>query len=93
MCSYIKTLSFSLSRYIRSGGFKKSTILFDWLISGHPDSIPGDSQVHFKCFRDTNATAKSVSANSKPKNLDMQIYADCSKINKPKIAELNPVAF
>ena len=49
------------------------------LIFVHPDSDVGKLYVIFKCFRDTDTTAKSVSSNSSSKNSDTAIYANRSE--------------
>ena len=54
-----------------------------------PDSNPGKLYVIFKCFRDTNTTAKSVSADSDSKNSDTAIYANSGKLKILKISNLN----
>ena len=52
------------------------------------DSDSGKLYAIPKCFRDTDATAKSVSSNSSSKNLDMPNLADSGKPKIPKIIQL-----
>ena len=56
--------------------FRSASSIFD-----HSDSNPGKLYVIFKCFRDTDTTAKSVSPNSSSKNLNSTKYANCGKPN------------
>ena len=45
-----------------------------------PDSNAGKLYAIFKCFRDTDTTAKSVSADSNLKNSNTVIYANSGKL-------------
>ena len=59
---------------------------FNFVLS---DSDSGKLYVIFKCFRDTDTTAKSVSSNSSSKNSDTAIYANSGKLKILKISNLN----
>ena len=61
-------------------------------IFGLPDSNVGKFYVIFKCFRDTDTTAKSVSSNSSSKNSNTEIYANSGKLKILKISNLNSSA-
>ena len=54
-----------------------------------PDSDAGKFYAIPKCFRDTDTTPKSVSADSNSKNLDTAIYANSGKLKIQKISNLN----
>ena len=57
-----------------------STPRLTGLIFVLPGSNSGKLYVVFKCFRDTDTTAKSVSSNSSSKNSDTAIYANSGKL-------------
>ena len=59
------------------------------LIFVHPDSDADKIYVIPKCFRDTDTTAKSVSADSNSKNSDTAIYVNSGKLKILKISNLN----
>ena len=54
---------------------------FDCSDPALPDSNLGVFQVHSKCFRDADATVKSVSANDQRKN---SVSANATKLVEPK---------
>ena len=53
------------------------------------DSDSGKLYVIPKCFRDTDTTAKSVSADSNSKNSGTTIYANSGKLKILKISDSN----
>ena len=57
------------------------------------DSNSGKFYVIFKCFSDTDTTAKSVSADSNSKNSDIVIYTNSGKLKILKISDLNSRAY
>ena len=59
---------------------------FNFVLS---DPDPGKLYVIPKCFRDTDTTVKSVSADSNSKNSDTAIYANSGKLKILKISYLN----
>ena len=66
------------------GRIPKSQCPFDPSIPDHLDSDLGKLYVFLKCFRNTDATVKSVSSNSISKNSNMSNLANSKKLKTLK---------
>ena len=78
-----KKSKYSLGRISWSKG------IFDQPFPTRPNSNPSEFYVHFKCFRDPNASVWSFSPNSKSKILDTWKYADSDKTGNQNVTVSN----